>query len=66
MTSLQHLQAATLVAVECHADTLAAALPRVPLDRLALERCRILFKGQQAEYWAVWMLEDEGGCVQGL
>ncbi len=49
MRSLQHLQAVTLVGVQCHADTLAAALPRVPLDRLALEGCTILFWGQHAD-----------------
>lgn len=38
MRDLQHLQAVTLVDVQCcHADTLAAALPRVPLDRLTLD-----------------------------
>ncbi len=66
MTSLQHLQAVTLVDVHCHADTLAAALPRVPLDRLALEWCHALFKGQHADERAIWLQEDEGGWVQGL
>ena len=42
MTSLQHLQAVTLVEVnQCRADTLAAALPRVPLDRLTLDCCNV-------------------------
>ena len=49
MASLQHLQAITLVKVQCHADTLAAALPRVPLDRLALDCCNVLFKSQDAD-----------------
>ena len=63
MASLQHLQAVTLVYVQCHADTLAAALPRVPLDRLVLEDCNVLFNGQQADDRAI-QLQDK--WVQGL
>ena len=45
MRSLQRLQAVTLVGVQCHAHTLAAALPRIPLDRLALEYCNVVSEG---------------------
>ena len=56
MASLQHLQAVTLVDVQqCHVDTLAAALPRLPLDRLTLDRCSVLFEGQQADERAEWL-----------
>ncbi len=63
MASLQHLQAVTLVDVQqCHVDTLAAALPRLPLDRLTLDRCSVLFEGQQADERAEWL---QGRWVQG-
>ena len=63
MAALQHLQAVTLVDVQqCHVDTLAAALPRTPLDRLTLDRCSVLFEGQQADERAEW---QQGRWGQG-
>ena len=58
IASLQHLQAVTLKGVQCHADTLAAALPRVPLDRLTLDECSVSFQGQQADDRAI-RLQDK-------
>ena len=39
-------------------DTLAAALPRVPLDRLTLDGCRVSFHEQQADDRAI-QLQDK-------
>ena len=61
--SLEHLRAVTLAEVQCHADTLAAALPRVPLDRLVLDCCSGLFKSQDADDRA---LDLKDRWVQGL
>ena len=63
MAALQHLHTVTLVDVQqCHVDTLAAALPRIPLDKLTLDRCSALFEGQQADERAEWL---QGRWVQG-
>ena len=66
MATLQHLQAVTLVEVhQCRADTLAAALPRVPLDRLTLECCHVwsLPERQQVDGRAGYLPDR---WVQGL